>query len=63
MSGGIIINRSKTLLSAATAPCIYDSLPPACKDVVDVISAKAPADLVQADINTLLAMIAIGANC
>lgn len=63
MSGGIILNRSKVLLVAATDPCIYQGLPTHCKDQIDLISAKAPADLTQADINMLIAMIAIGVNC
>ncbi len=62
MSGGIIINRSKVLLVAATDPSFYDHLPPACKDTIDIIAAKAPKDLTQYDINALLAMLTVGAN-
>lgn len=62
MSGGIIINRAKVLLVAATDPCFYDYLPMPCKDTIDLISAKAPKDLTQYDINALLAMLTVGAN-
>lgn len=63
MSGGIIINRRKALLTAVKDPSLYDNLPMNCKDKVDDIEAKAPADCTEQDLRTLVKMLEIALHC
>lgn len=63
MGGGIVINRSKILLIAATDPCLYGSLSPDTKAAVDAIDAKDPASRTEADILTLVEAIQEAVSC
>lgn len=63
MSGGIIINRSSTLLTAATDPSIYDFMCGETKAKVDEIQAKDPASRTDADCETLVHAIVEGCGC
>jgi hypothetical protein len=63
MSGGIIIQRAKVLVTAATDPSLYNNLPQHCKDQVDAIEAKDPASRTQADCVTLASIITVGVHC
>jgi len=63
MSGGIIIQRRAAIVPTVTDPSLYDSLPPACKAVVDAIVAKAPGDCTDNDLSILAAMIQVATHC
>lgn len=63
MGGGIIINRSKALLVAATDPSIYEALSAAQKAAVDAIDAAEPASRTQTDINLLLVILNDTCGC
>lgn len=63
MSGGIIIQRRAAIVPTVTDPSLYDSLPPACKAVVDAIVAKAPADVTDIELSVLAAMIQVACHC
>ena len=63
MSGGIIINRSKVLLTAANDPSMYTNLPQQCKDRVDDIAAKDPGCWTQADCEALVAILGVAVYC
>lgn len=63
MSGGIIIQRRAVLLPTAQDSSIYGSLPAECRQQIDDIAAKAPADVSQDDINLLGALINLALHC
>lgn len=63
MSGGIIINRAKTLLVAVTDPSLYASLSPETKRYVDAIDAKDPASRTEDDITMLVGAIQEAVSC
>jgi hypothetical protein len=62
MSGGIIINRLKILLTAVTHSCIYDSLSSDVRAQVDEIKAKGPGEGTAEDVSTLAGAIASVCN-
>lgn len=63
MGGGIIINRAKALLVAATDPSIYESMSSETKSIVDSIDAKDPASRTQDDIDQLLVVLEGTCGC
>lgn len=63
MSGGIIIQRRAAIVPTVTDPSLYDSLPDACKCVVDAIVNKSPADVTDNDLAVLAAMIQVAVHC
>lgn len=63
MGGGIIINRAKVLLVAVTDPCLYDSLSPGVKTIVDAIDAKDPASRTEEDVHRLVIAIKEACGC
>lgn len=63
MGGGIIINRAKTLLVAATDHCLYGALSPDTKASVDAIDAKDPASRTEADVLALVEAIQEAVSC
>ncbi len=63
MSGGIIIQRAAQLIPVATNPVFYDSLPPHCKDRIDLIAAKGSTGCDQGDVEALAAMIQVAVHC
>lgn len=63
MSGGIIIQRAKVLLTAATDTSLYGNLPQHCKDQVNAIDGKDPASRTQEDCVTLASIIVVGVHC
>lgn len=63
MSGGIIIQRAKTLLVAVTDPCLYEALCPSTKADVDAIDAKDPASRTEADVRRLALAIHEAVTC
>jgi len=63
MSGGIIIQRRAALVPAANDASIYGSLSDACKDKVDEITAKSPADTTEQDMQALAALILVATHC
>lgn len=63
MSGGIIITRRNALITAAKDPSLYDNLPMNCKDKIDAIEAKPPAQCTEDDLRTLVRMLKIALDC
>jgi hypothetical protein len=63
MSGGIIIQRRAALVPAANDPSLYGSLSDPCKDKVDEITAKAPGDTTEQDLQALAALILVATHC
>lgn len=63
MSGGIIIQRAKALLVAATDPSIYEQMSDATKAIVNSIDAKDPASRTQDDIDQLLIVLEQTCGC
>lgn len=63
MGGGIIINRAKVLLVAATDPSMYQALSPHTKAAVDAIDAKDPASRTEHDMKVLLKALHEASGC
>jgi len=63
VSGGIIITRRNALLTAAKDPSLYDNLPTTCKDKIDDIDTKPPAQCTEHDLEILVKMLKIAIQC
>jgi len=61
-AGGIINQRARALLQAASDPSFYNSLNADDKAKVDAIDRKDPTALDQGDCNTLVQVLQTGVN-
>lgn len=63
MSGGGIIIQRNAIRTAVTDPSIYDALPPACKDRVDLIATKGLADWTDDETSFMASMPTVAVHC